>query len=176
MAGTGRDRVTIDLRGIGDAVRMAARTRRTTVAELARIALVEAMGSAPAIQPRELFDGEKARVVKLMLRLPSPDAELLVLHSAALGLSYGAYVARMVRGTPLPAVQTERKADREALMASVDRLAQLTADLNALTRLLGQAKTEGVLRYRDSTHALVSDVRRHLELASRVIARQGGEP
>ena len=168
--------MTIDLRGIGDAVRLVARTRRTTIAELARTALIEVTGSAPVIEPREPFGGEKAPVVKLMLRLPFPDAELLVLHSAALGLSYGTYVARLVRGTPLPALQTERTADREALMASVDRLAQLTSDLNALTRLLSQAKTEGVLRYRDSAHALVGDVRRHLELASRVIARQGGEP
>jgi hypothetical protein len=176
VAGTGRDRVTIDLRGIGDAVRMAARARRTTVADLARTALVEVTGSARVIEPREPFGGEKPLAVKLMLRLPSPDAELLVLHSAALGLSYGSYVARLVRGTPLPALESERTADREALMASVDRLAQLTSDLNALSRLLSQAKAEGVLRYRDSALALVGDVRRHLELASRVIARQGGGP
>ena len=42
MTGTARDRVGVDLRGIGDAVRAAARARQTTVAAFAREALVEA--------------------------------------------------------------------------------------------------------------------------------------
>ena len=40
MAGTSRDRVTIDLRGIGDAVRAAASVRGMGVAQLVRRALV----------------------------------------------------------------------------------------------------------------------------------------
>ena len=40
MAGTSRDRVTIDLRGIGDAVRAAAACRGMGVAQLVRRAVV----------------------------------------------------------------------------------------------------------------------------------------
>jgi hypothetical protein len=42
MAGTSRDRVTIDLRGIGPSVRAAANARRLGVAAFARLALAEA--------------------------------------------------------------------------------------------------------------------------------------
>jgi len=175
MAQTSRDRVGVDLRGIGDAVRAAARARQITLAALAREALVEAVGprSTPPIEPASTLD--PSEVVKLTLRLPSRDAELLVLKSAALGLSYGAFVGRLVRGAPLPALAADRAADRAALIASVDHLAQLSTDLSALIRMLRRANSEGAERYRNSAASLVSDVRSHLDLASKVIARNGAE-
>jgi hypothetical protein len=167
--------VGVDLRGIGDANRGAARARQTTLASFVREALVEAVGplSTP-IEAANILD--PSEIVKLTLRLPSVDAELLVLKSAALGLSYGALVARLVRGTPLPAPSAERAADRAALIASVDHLAQLSADLNALIRMLRRADSEGAERYRTSAASLVSDVRHHLDLASKVVARNDAEP
>jgi hypothetical protein len=63
MAKSSRERVTIDLRGIGDAVRAAAAGRGQTLAAYARAALVAAADSQPpAIQrleppaPRRLRD------------------------------------------------------------------------------------------------------------------------
>ena len=41
--------------------------------------------------------------MKVTLRLDPLDAELLLLGAAHVGLSYGAFVARLLRGTPLPA-------------------------------------------------------------------------
>ena len=176
MTGCGRDRVGIDLRGIGDAVRAAARARQTTVAAFAREALVEAVGAFSEPPTGVAGNLHRSEVAKLTLRLQSLDAELLVLKSAALGLSYGAFVGRLVRGAPLPAVAVDRAADRAALMASVDHLGQLSTDLSALIRMLRRADSEGAERYRNSATALVSDVRRHLDLASKVIARIAGEP
>ena len=176
MALTSRDRVGVDLRGIGDAVRAAARARHSTVAAFAREALVEAVGprSEP---PAEIASSlGRSETVKLTLRLQSLDAELLMLKSAALGLSYGAFIGRLVRGTPLPALAADRVADRVALMASVDHLAVLSVDLSTLIRMLRKADSEGAERYRTSATSLVSDVRRHLDLASNVIARNRGEP
>ena len=98
-----------------------------------------------------------------------------VLKSAALGLSYGAFVGRLVRGARLPALAADRAADRAALIASVDHLAQLSTDLSALIRMLRRANSEGAERYRNSAASLVSDVRSHLDLASKVIARNGAE-
>ena len=46
MVGAPRDRVVIDLRGIGDAVRSAAAQRRTTVAHLARQALLSTIAAS----------------------------------------------------------------------------------------------------------------------------------
>jgi hypothetical protein len=52
MAGAPRDRVIIDLRGISDAVRSAAAQRRTTVAHLARQALLSTVAaSEPTVTP-----------------------------------------------------------------------------------------------------------------------------
>lgn len=48
MAAALRDRVTIDLRGIGNAVREAAKSRGATLAVFARQALVDAMGPRAA--------------------------------------------------------------------------------------------------------------------------------
>jgi len=176
VPGCGRDRVGIDLRGIGDAVRAAARARQTTVAAFAREALVDAVGALSEPPTGVASNFNRSEIVKLTLRLQSLDAELLMLKSAALGLSYGAFVGRLVRGTPLPALAADRAADRAALMASVDHLGQLSTDLSALIRMLRRADSEGAERYRNSAASLVSDVRRHLDLASRVIARKGGEP
>jgi hypothetical protein len=114
MAGSSRDRVTIDLRGIGDAVRSTAVGSGLTVAALARQALVDTIGPQRVHAPLAALDrAERQRgVVKLTLRLREPDAEVLIINAIGLGLSYGEYVARMIRQTPLPMPATERAADR----------------------------------------------------------------
>ena len=137
MTASGRDRVGVDLRGIGDAVRAAARDRQVTLATFARDAIVQALRSpAPFAEPSNGIDSGEQQTVKVTLRLKDWDAEVLILKSAALGLSYGSFVARLVRGTPLPALAADRAADRAVLLKSTDRMALLALDLNGLTRLL----------------------------------------
>lgn len=176
MVGTSRDRVTIDLRGIGPSVRATASARRLRVAAYARLALAEASNppAAPSLpaSPIERADA----VMKVTLRLDPLDAELLLLGAAHVGLSYGAFVARLLRGTPLPAPPAERVQDRDALIASSDHLATLSADLASLIRMLKRFDGEGAVRYGAAAQALMADVRRHLELASRVVSWNGGEP
>jgi hypothetical protein len=176
MASASRERVTIDLRGIGPSVRAAASARHLRVAAYARLALAEASNqpAAPSLpaSPIERADA----VMKVTLRLDPLDAELLLLGAAHVGLSYGAFVARLLRGTPLPAPLTERVKDRDALIASSDHLATLSADLVSLARMLKRFDGEGAVRYGAAAQALMADVRRHLELASRVVSRNGGAP
>jgi hypothetical protein len=175
MASASRDRVTIDLRGIGPSVRAAASARRLRVAAYARLALAEASNRAatplPPPSPIERADA----VMKVTLRLDPLDAELLLLGAAQVGLSYGAFVARLLRGTPLPAPLADRVKDRDALIVSSDHLATLSADLASLIRMLKRFDGKGAVRYGAAAEALVADVRRHLELASRVVSRNGGE-
>ena len=114
--------------------------------------------------------------MKVTLRLDPSDAELLLLSAAHVGLSYGAFVARLLRGLPLPAPLVERVKDRDALIVSSDQLATLSADLASLIRMLKRFDGEGAVRYGAAAESLMVDVRRHLELASRVLARNGGEP
>jgi hypothetical protein len=179
MAGS-RDRVTIDLRGIGDALRSAAAGRDLTVAALARQALVDAIGSLQANAPLAARDSSQGGVVKLTLRLREPDAEALVLNAARLGLSYGAYVARLANGTPLPLPAADREADRAALLLHCDRLAQWAVDLHSLTRLLRAGCLESALKDLASSNAMAADVHRYLDLASSLLAQSrtnaGGFP
>jgi predicted DNA binding CopG/RHH family protein len=188
MASPPRDRVTIDLRGIGDAVRAAAACRGIGVAQLVRRAIVMSLdlrastaaepmergsdsqtsGQAPA---QETAQENAQATAKLTLRLPRAHADALMLNAGALGLSYGEYVARLVDGSRLPQPIAERQADSAALRASNDRLATLSTDLLALVTLLRQAKVEQARPYRDRLESADAEIRRHLHLASALIDR-----
>ena len=170
MASVSRDRVGVDLRGIGDAVRAAARARHSTVAAFAREALVEAIGR-PSTLPEHIAAGlGRAEIVKLTLRLREPEAEALILNAAGLGVSYGEYVARLVRQTPLPMPAAERAADRAALMASSDNLAALSVDLGAFMRLLRMGNSAEVEKYRRRIETVDIEIRCHLDRVSALIA------
>lgn len=127
MASASRDRVTIDLRGIGPSVRAAAGARRLRVAAYARLALAEASNQPVAPSLPTLPIERAGAVMKVTLRLDPLDAELLLLSAAQVGLSYGAFVARLLRGIPLPAPLVARVKDRDALIVSSDHLATLSA-------------------------------------------------
>lgn len=172
MACSSRDRVTIDLRGIGDAVRAAAAGRGQTVADFARQALVAAAGpQALAIEQLDAPASPSRGVAKLHLRMDEREAEVLILNARALGLSYGEYVGHLVTGTPLPAPVAQRDADRRALRQSCDQLAALAGDINALIQLIRLAKgAEAARQFGDRMRGLEADVLRHIDLASRLVA------
>lgn len=163
MAGT-RDRVTIDLRGIGEAVRSAASGRGIGVAQLVRRAIVESLAldrPIPAVAPG--WPASRATMVKLTLRLPQREAEALVLNAGALGMSYGEYVAKLVSGSSLPQPIAERAADRAALLAACDQLAALSTDLNAFVRLLGAGKRAELEPYRERIQTMDAEAKRQLD-------------
>lgn len=171
MASASRDRVTIDLCGIGDAVRAAAAGHDITVSQLARRALVTSVERGGAAVQAPGSDGQTPdrSVAKLMLRMPRAHADALILNAADLGLSYGEYVARLVDGSKLPQPLREREADRAALLASNDQLAALSADLNALVRMLRHGSGEQAQKYRERLEAADTEVRCHLDRASAFI-------
>ena len=180
MPSPSRDRVTIDLRGIGDAVRAAAACRGMGVAQIVRRALVMTLdlrATATVAPMKRGSDGQTPDQVptretaKLTLRLSQAHADALMLNAAALGLSYGDYVARLVAGSRLPQPLAERQADRAALLASNDRIAALSTDLVALVTLLRQAKVEQARPYRDRLESADAEIRRHLDRASALIDR-----
>jgi len=170
MATGSRDRVGVDLRGIGDAVRATARARQITVAALAREALVEAIGRSSMLPEVIAAEFGQAEIVKLTLRLREPEAEALILNATGLGLSYGEYVGRLVRQTPLPMPAAERATDRAVLMASSDNLAALSVDLAAFMRLLRMGKSDEIEKYRRRIETVDLDIRRHLDRVSALIA------
>jgi hypothetical protein len=180
VAGTSRDRVTIDLRGIGDAARAAAACRGMGVAQLVRRALVMSLDlrATAAVAPMKRgSDGQtpdhvpSRETAKLTLRLSQTHADALMLNAGALGLSYGDYVGRLVAGSRLPQPLAERQANRAALLASNDRMAALSTDLVALVTLLRQAKVEQARPYRDRLETVDAEIRHHLDRASALIDR-----
>ena len=171
MPGASRDRVTIDLRGIGDAVRAAAACRGMGVAQIVRRAVVMNLDLRATAAVAVGSDGQTPDhpTAKLTLRLPQHHADALILNAVTLGLAYGEYVARLVDGSRLPQPLAERQADRAALLASNDRMATLSTDLVALVTLLRQSKVEQARPYRDRLETADAEIRRHLDRASTLI-------
>jgi hypothetical protein len=179
MAGASRDRVTIDLRGIGDAVRADAVRQGLTVSQLARRALLTSIGPSSEHPPALGSDcpTPTRAVAKLMLRMPRAHAEVLILNAASLGLSYGEYVARLVEGSELPRPSKERDADRAALLASNDKLAALSADLNGFVRLIRGVSGEQAQALRDRLERADGQIRLHLDRASAfIVGMEGTQP
>ena len=88
MASPSRDRVTIDLRGIGDAVRAAAVCRGMGVAQLVRRAVVMSLDLRATASVAVGSDGQTPgraptqETAKLTLRFPQAHADVLILNAA----------------------------------------------------------------------------------------------
>ena len=176
MALPSRDRVTIDLCGIGDAARLAARARGGTLSVLARQALIAALpADAP---PLALTSAPRAdvRTVKLSVRLSVTDSEALALQAKVLGISQARMVALLVRGAELPMPRAIRSADRAALRASTDELAALSADLRVFMRLMREGRSDAAERYRQRIQTVDADIRRHLDRAGEFLAGTSEPP
>ena len=178
MARRSRDRVTIDLCGIGDAARAAAQGRDTTLAVFARQALIAALPSnVGALLPHAEPRGEPAGTIKLSVRLSPDDSALLATQAAMLGLSQARLIAQFIRRAELPPRSIERDADRRALRASTEQLAALSVDLQQFMRLLRHGYS-AVERYRQRIESVDTDIRVHLDRASAFLAddRRGASP
>ncbi len=83
-----RDRVTIDLRGIGDAVRAAAACRGMGIAQLVRRAVVISLDlrATSAVEVGSDSQTPGQAMAKLTLRLSQAHADALMLNAGALGL------------------------------------------------------------------------------------------
>ena len=179
MARRSRDRVTIDLCGIGDAARAAAQANGATLAVFARQAVIAAMPSdvgtlLPRVEPR----GEVESTIKLSVRLSPDDSAVLATQAAMLGLSQARLVALLIRRAELPRRSIERDADRAALRASTEQLATLSVDLQQFMRALRRGSSEGVARYAERLQAVDVDLRTHISRASAFLAddHRGSSP
>ena len=166
-----RDRVTIDLRGIGDAARAAAQARDATLAVFARQALIAALPADTAVLlHRAEPHSNTAGTVKLSVRLSDDDSAVLAMQAAMRGVSQARLVALLIRGTELPGRSHERDSDRAALRASTQQLAALSVDLQQFMRLLRCGSKEGVARYVERLQTVGAELRTHIDRASAFLA------
>jgi hypothetical protein len=167
-----RDRVTIDLRGMGPQLQAQAAKRQMTAAELVRRAVTAMLADAPCEEggSEPIDSASGTPVVKVTLRLPVGHAVLLASRARVADVSQGIYVARLIDGTPAQPRAPDHTQAVAALMASTDRLAALGADLNAFMRLLGRTSRSELEPYRASIRSLADDVRAHLASAAALVA------
>ncbi len=172
MAGAHRERMTIDLRGLGAALRAHAKARRLTLAAAARSALAAALldaSPADASQVDSEQDQAADRSIKLTLRLRRGAANRLTTRARAAGLPYGAYLATLLDGTPAPPLAADHEQAVTALGASTERLAIVSTDVNELIRVIGRGGMPAARQFDDCMVSLAGDVRQHLVLASRLM-------
>jgi hypothetical protein len=175
MATRSRDRVTIDLCGIGDAARAAAAARGATLAVFARQALIAALpADAATLLPRAEPHGTDT--VKLSVRLSHEDSSQLATQATLFGLSQARLVSLLIHRAEVPMPAASRSADRAALRASTDQLAALSADLQQFMRLLRGGSNQAVQRYRQRIEAVDTDIRAHLVRASAFLADGSQRP
>jgi hypothetical protein len=167
-----RDRVTVDLRGIRPQLQAHAAKRQMTAAALVRRAVTAMLDDAPSdVGDNGPIDSASGTpVVKVTLRLPVAHAVVLSSRARVADVSQGSYVARLIDGTPAQPPAPDHARAVAALMASTDRLAALSADLNAFMRLLGRTPRSELEPYRASIRSLAGDVRVHLASAAALVA------
>jgi hypothetical protein len=163
-----RDFLAVDLRGLGPALRSNARARGLTLSELTRLAVAAALETTCPSEPADVStegDPDPKRSAKLTVRLRPGIATRLAATARASGLSRSAYLATLIDGTPAPplAVATE-------LGASTAQLAAVSADMNELIRTLVRAGLSLSPLIDDRLRPLLADVRRHLDLSSRLVS------
>jgi hypothetical protein len=162
------------MRGLKAALVARAQAERVSVSVLIRRAVARDLGLAS--------DGEASRIdgptgrqssgtpVKLSIRMTAAEARQLAAGARAAGLSRGAYLAGLVANVPVLSTAGGRPEHIATLMASCAELSTLSRNVHRLTALLRQANVEPARPYREMLDTLAGDVRRHLELAARVLA------
>lgn len=174
MNTTAHDFVTVDMRGLKAALVARAQTERVSVSVLVRSAVARDLGLAA--------DGEAGRMdaltaapasaasVKLSIRMTAEEVRQFAAGARAAGLSRGAYLAGLIANVPVLSAGGGRTEHIATLMASCAELSTFSRNVHRLTVLLRQANVEPAKPYRAMLDTLASDVRRHLELAARVLA------
>jgi len=110
------------------------------------------------------------KVAKVTLRMSAVHAATLARRARAADVAQGQYVGTMLDGVPVPPLPADHSASVAALRASTDRVAAMSADLNAFLRLLDSVPASQLEGYRAGLRSLASDMRAHLAKASALIA------
>jgi hypothetical protein len=141
-----------------------------TLAAVGRMALVTVLDRLPdaSAAPDQgiVIPDQK---IKFTVRLHRGDVARVVSGARASGISHGAYLSALIDGAPPPLVIDPQEAIA-ALGASTDRLAAIAAHLDELTRAIRRGTAPGAQDCGRRMEELTVEVRRHLGLASGLMA------
>lgn len=168
------DFVTVDMRGLKAALVERARAERVSVSVLVRRAVAREFELNASPETDRAGDSSRATLasttVKLSIRFTRVEAAQLAAGARAAGLSRGAYLAGLIGGVAALSGGASRTDFVAALIASSSELSTLSRDIHQLTSLLRQGNVRAAQEYRERLDTLAGDVRRHLSLASGVLA------
>jgi hypothetical protein len=174
MAASSRDRITVDLQGVGAALLERAEARRASVSVLVREAVKRELRLVDGSKERESATratGSASSTVKLSIRLTSAEAEHFEAGARRAGLSRGAFLAGLLANVPSLASDRSSRPDCvAALTVSSAGLSTLSRDISHLTALLRRGQVRAAQEYRRMLDTLGDDVRAHLTLAASVLA------
>lgn len=173
METSSRDRISVDLQGLKAMLLERSQALAVSPSELVRTVLVKELGDPAGNEnrlPRKRLVRPTGTRTRLCLRMHMDDAAATLEAARRAGMSPGDYVAGLVAGIPA-ILRGAGQADHVvALTASNAELSTLSRNIYHLTSLLRQAEVGPALFYRDMLDTLSGDVRRHLVLASGVLA------
>lgn len=174
MNTTAHDFVTVDMRGLKAALVARAQAERVSVSVLVRGAVARDLRLVAGDEASRMVESTEhpssAMAVKLSIRMSAEEARQLTAGARAAGLSRGAYLAGLVANVPVLSAGGGRTEHIATMMTSCAELSTLSRNIHRLTALLRQANVEPARPYREMLDSLAGDVRRHLELAARVLA------
>lgn len=177
MTQPARERVTIDLRGIGPRLHAHAAARGKTTAAMVRVAVVAMLDADGAVGPRRVAESIDARAVKVTLRLDGVHAAWLAHRARSADVSQGAYVMGLLDGQPPSPRSLDHGAAVAALADSTHKVAAMSADIHRFLRLIRNARgDEAADKYRAGLMSLAVDMRAHLEVASRLMTELTSQP
>ncbi len=188
MNAPAHDFVTVEMRGLKDALVARAQAQRVSVSALVRSAIERELGLADSsYEPVSQMSASAAPspIVKLSIRVTSAEAEQLDAGARRAGLSRGAFLAGLLANVPSLYGDASGRLDcMAALTASSAELSTLSRNIHHLTALLRQGEVRAAQEYRRMLDTLGDDVRAHLSLAASVLAelrparqfRSSGEP
>lgn len=127
-------------------------------------------GEGRCVRPERMAEPIASRGASVTVRIGAMCAARLADRARAAGVSQGAVVAGLLDGMPPSPRALDHASAVAALADSTQKVAAMSADIHAFIRLMRSAQSHEAERYRASLMSLSTDVRLHLEVASRLMA------
>jgi len=163
--------VTVDMRGLKDALLARACAQGSSVSAVVRSAVAGTLGVEEGTLAREecSVPMSATETVKISMRITVGDAHLLAVRARRACVSRGAYLQELLASTSQGS-SPARAEQLRALAVCNAEMATLSRSIRHLTHLLAEGAVRAAQEYRPMLERLDADMRIHLALASAVLA------
>lgn len=169
MTSSSRDRITVDLHGMGVALAALARERRLHVSHIVREAVARVLDlSGTRVEPAVAEGPSTIEGRRLSIRLTPVQVTRLDEAARAANLSRSAMVSGLVDG--IAVFQSGgRREHLQALIRSSAELSTLSRNIRHLASLLRDSEFSAAREYRAMLDSLAADIAKHLVQSGRVL-------